>query len=483
MDLFDKKGNFRNDFDEPNIDLIPDNLNWDKLGPKILLGLKKDKRRRRFIWLWWTGILVLFIVIGIILIKNISSSNQVPSTISEEKTANDKIVSTNEKPKVLSEDHNTLDLSKENLNTEEHIIIAVNSEENTVIESISKRLVQPKKNTLIIKRGDQLSINAKSKKLNSQLVGQADLISTLNEYDNSPQPARVSELTNIGKGNDFQNVDFKDDTRFLDLNPLFSLPVVPLKTYHAFDLPDVTSDTILRQKEYVSNWQVQLSGGSNVFSNIAQTRNQMALAADKTLIGWQANLRLRKYITQSWSVQAGLEVKQLRYKSDFRSDEDVTLNRPNTLDTVFVSFQTREVSSTYRDMVPGLRQRIFLNHNKHTLIKLPLLFGYEIEKSGLGLALQTGLSTQLYRISDGKTIIQSGETILLNDSSLYNSSFQWSYLLESQLSYSVTKRSKIIAILGLDHQINNWLVRDLGYQNRPTIMNVSLGVSWALDSL
>ena len=479
MDLFDKKGTFENEFDEANQNVIPNNLSWDKMGPPILLGLEKRKKKRRFIWFFLLGVLICSMSVGSVVLwynSNLDSDNSViVSTNTLQLKTSDETVSKNKLGiKRVSSIHKSKE-SSISIYSSTQQEIKENSIEIEFTDN-SKKKVFFNQNTL-----KEQENNSGIRKLNElELSNTNDKSNRFFQNKSASAINKIFETVNRGKENDFSSPELKSKLISNSKTQVARLPLHPIRIDSDYDLLELTHDTLSEGSGDQAIWSFSLTGGANLIYTNLQVSDAAPMTSEKSRLGWLTNLRLKRKINNRWSVQTGLELRQVSFKSHLQSSEEITLNRPNTLDTVFVSFQNRSIRTTYIDEVSGLRTRNFEHYNKYTSIKIPVLLGYKFQVRRLDLVLQTGPSFQLFRKNEGRSITHAGTYLDFDNKEIYAPSVQWSYMIESQFSYRINSKSKIEALFSFDHQLSNLFLDELSYQQRPIVFSSSFGISWNL---
>ncbi|MEM6804735.1 MAG: hypothetical protein AAF696_25280, partial [Bacteroidota bacterium] len=176
----------------------------------------------------------------------------------------------------------------------------------------------------------------------------------------------------------------------------------------------------------------------------------------------------------------GISWTELRFKSFFSLIEGVNLYRPNTVDTIFTSTLTGRQRIVYRDSLPGIRSRDFQHFNRHQILGIPLLLGYERRIGAGELAIQSGLEVLVLKQHRGRSLVESGEILDLGNEALYRNNLGLNFLLEGQFSFPILPNKYGFLRIGFNKQLDNWLTKDLDYRARPIGMQINLGISHRL---
>ncbi|MEM1121507.1 MAG: hypothetical protein AAGJ18_13745 [Bacteroidota bacterium] len=472
MDSFDEHQAFRDKLEDYPLEAIPDHLSWDKTGPAILQGLEKGKKRRRFLF-WWWGIGIG--VIGCLLVVWWGYPAILKTQIAAFKV---EVVTTKEETsqEIVDKKPTEIDLGD-----------PTKDEENSVLASKGRKMKQ-------LTKVEQLS-NADKK--GDSIFGEENLSSNrgLEIPENTVPPTRKiptihQQVANFNLMLEDNKVVPLSVEKELSINtattqivagkkknaPILAVEKLPILTNFLPDQKRVVSIQ-LYDNHNSHKWQFEIAGGTNWWQQ-GQTILSEADTINTSLVGWQLNARINRYFGKNWSLAVGLNLQNLRYKSAFNFTEGASIYQPRTIDAIFTNSLTGEQTVTYRDSIPGLRTRNFQHFNQHTSLQLPILVGVTVGKKRWRYALRSGIGLQFFQHHSGRTALALGDVTDLPDRNFYPFKVRLSFLLEGQLAYKISKRISLLGRVGTEHNLTNWLSSNSEFEQRPQIVNSSVGLAW-----
>jgi hypothetical protein len=120
-----------------------------------------------------------------------------------------------------------------------------------------------------------------------------------------------------------------------------------------------------------------------------------------------------------------------------------------------------------------------LTYNKYTLIDLPVIIGYDWKHKRFSFGLETGININLTLRSSGKMLTPTDEIVTLEESGMYRSKINLSYLANLNAAYAVNKRLAIFLSPGV-HLIPNSLLKQNVQNHAYTLYSIRVGTRFWL---
>lgn len=450
MDAFDEQEAFKDRIgDYPSMN-IPDNLSWDKMGPAILKGIEKRKKRRKLlIWMWGIALgFIGFSVIGWWFGYHTCDTNYLMSKLQT-------VITTTKETHTVSSKNSEKIISNINENrAEKHAL--------TLEEMETQKRYKVQRFTKINKKKRK---STKSKKDTFILVDGSTLPFI--------QPPENKE--NLSEHELLKEASSKITRPILSTEMLPTLSSLLFTKNREFIIPP---PALIKRATFSPKWQLEMGGGINWWQKELLASNTID-SINTPLIGWQFNARINRHFGKYWSIKLGLQIQNLRYKSDFEHTEGTAIYQPKTVDAIFTNTLTGEQSITYRDSIPGLKTRKFQHFNQHTTLKIPLLAGFTLGKKRWKYSFHTGIGLQFLQYSTGRIALEKGRVTNLPDKRLYPAKVKFSYLFETQLSYQITNNMSVLGSVSMERHFTNWLARDAPFRQHPKIGHSSFGLAWS----
>lgn len=413
---------------------IPAELLWDNISGDLLGGLQREKKRRRFLfWIRFGSITVLLMLIPTFLVWQNASKVELgyfPIPLRGK-------------------------MQTENIVVDRTTSVLPSQEENGKIEPQTDH--------------HQLTTSfAYTQNLNQTFDPIPQLHSTLPLHIIYENQNTLSLSTN--------RLKILDQNRFENLStlPTLSLGVVGPEQEVPF------TDVIL---SHSSPWSIQILAGFNSFSSEYKRSSgtEAILPNETNLLGWQAEIYLRRQLKNNWYVQAGVGFEQLRYRFNSYSEEVTTLYRPNTIDTISIDLVFQDTTFIYTDSIPGIRTRDVQQFNQHFMANLPILLGYQWKQRVYSIGVQGGINLKYLISSTGKTNLPNGVITEIGNQNLYRQGLGVSALLGTQFNYQLHPRLDLIATLNAEKSFQNWISNDFpGLTQRPLLFRFNIGFAWNL---
>ena len=186
-------------------------------------------------------------------------------------------------------------------------------------------------------------------------------------------------------------------------------------------------------------------GGGNVYrtgrgERLLQGEDLTGRYEETGLTGWQAGLSYTVPVGERWTLSAGPELRQLRFRSRLVQRRDnVAIYAPGTVDTIFRDRFTGVDEVVTRDTVTGSVTRRLQQYNSVMTVGLPLEVGHTLRVGPLRWTLSGGLRADYLIGRKGLVLDEEERVVPLAEAATF-SGLQWGYRLGTQLELPVLRR-------------------------------------------
>ncbi|MEM9933277.1 MAG: hypothetical protein AAF824_06685 [Bacteroidota bacterium] len=244
--------------------------------------------------------------------------------------------------------------------------------------------------------------------------------------------------------------------------------IIPVKPWHtSIDLPNT---------QY---WSLHLSGGATIFqpNYVLSSPEQDPASFEEELIGWSAALRMSRVLKSRLSLSTGVEIQRLRYLFKLDESFQVNLFRPNTPDTILINRTRRDTSIIFTDTIPGTRRILARQYNSHFRIAIPLLIGYQLTTPKWTQTLRAGPQFQLYRNSQGYTIIEEEGMVNIGKREAEEVGIILGLQAEYESGIEIAADWMILTQIGIQKSLGKWAYEtEAGLSQKPLILYGRIGI-------
>lgn len=444
---------------------IPDQLHWENIGPDILDAVNRRKRKRRIVLFWFWGV-VGIIGLSVSLVTFPVSTSDEDETSNQLENRSDQISPhiVLEQPKVDITSASSTSPSKDL----SHLRGQSTKADQEVGKSLTANVAQP------ISQEIRNTIHRKSVKKPKNFSGESNT-GIAPEIQTLPGDEQIKQLSTHYRLN--HSVVSRIDQSSFTLIPLestieqirFASPRFQIKNN---SMVDPTK----------SSWWLDVYGGINGFSSVYQSSNQQSVAPnhESNSVGWTAGLRMTRAKHQLIHFGFGIELNQLNYRFTNELFEETNFYRPNTIDTIIIKPFGLDTTFITRDSVSGTRHIQAQNYNSHKFLEVPVFVGIHRNWNNFDLAVQTGISLQVFRSSQGRTATHFPALIDLAEDEFYQSAIGVSVFGEVQCALKIQSQFHLVFGMGAEKSTSNWLKSNLGLRQRPLIYHTRLGLRFAI---
>ena len=450
MNQFEKPGGLKDSVGEYFSGKVPQELNWNHLGHSILEEVdKRRKKNKRLLPFWWLG--------GMAILLFLFYQYNHPANIELQSLPIPQLGQINtDQNLMLPDDLSTgsISIPRNKTTTEADNLLIPPVPGKHWFNPKSPRIFSTQKMPSLVKAVDT---TIKNENLHLLPIG-----------DFPFQALRALSLESKPSMELFQSQEEFPFLAKLD---------IPLESDSKLDL----GQSLLKPLRKIHpKWRLELSGGTNIldFNPSRSTGDGLnPVSKDHSLLGKQFSIRLKRSLYPNWNVSTGLGYQQLRFRSRYYREEHVSLYRPNTIDTIFISALTGERAFSYTDSIPGIRTRNFQHFNQHELIQIPILVGYTLAHKKMSLGLNTGLNFTLLHTPKGRVLYTSMEATELSEPALFAKNLKFSLLIEAQLNYRFIRNTDLFIRFGYESHQRSWTNAPYVHLQQPKLVYSDLGIS------
>ena len=450
---------------------IPDELNWENMGPDIIAAINSKKRKRRITLFWFWGMAGI-IALSVALVTF---------------------------PVSTSDEDETTDL----LENKSDLISLPKVMEQAKVDITSPSTTSPTRDLSHLHgqstKADQYQVQQEGGEPQNGDVVQRNSLEMTNNINlkSVKNPKNNTRETNTGITRAIQTLP-KDEqtepssTHYFTLNHSVvsridqsSITLIPLETtieQIRFASPRFQIEHNSMVDPTKSSWWLDIYGGLNGFSSAYQSTNQQGVVPNResNLAGWTAGLRVTRAKHRLMHFGFGIELNQLNYRFTNELFESTNLYRPNTIDTIIIQPFGLDSTIITRDSVPGTRHIRAQNYNSHKFLKVPLFVGLHHNWKNFDVALQVGVNLQVFRSTTGKTATRFPASIDLAADEFYQNAVGVSVFGEVQCVWKIQSQFHLVFGMGGEKSTSNWLNSNIGLKQRPLIYHARLGLRFAM---
>ena len=424
-------------------------LNWDAIGPSIIAGVKKDKKKRRiFPWFFWgIGIIAILLVLSTVVFNSSDHTDE-----SSQRSAEAQINEMRDLNNSGNIENRTPEQSNSSITS-----VLIPSESISRNRSLTD---QENKNTLT---NTEFEINLNNERTRStDLLIQNKVSPTIVDSESNILVAspKNSQSTTLNK-----TVSQIPSTRGIELNTIASLDhrlqFTQIISLTAFG--DIQNPSEIDQKVVSTpSWSLTLRTGVN------RSNSADFYAYSNSLNGFSSELELTKHINNRWLISAGLRYDQFRFKSSYEIIDTIRAYKPQTIDTIITDGRFEQY--IYTDTVDAERSRRFRHTNTLTMISAPITVGHEFRFKRWTIQSRAGIVLNLSNTLNGRTS-DVDYTITDHSGSFYDSiNIGWTGSFNA--AYELTNS------LGLQLGINGLIMPSIveGNTKKLTSIGASIGL-------